>query len=112
MWWGEALVSRFPYVSPPSPIQYLLFPPYSPTSSEFLALIGISTPSKPQRFLWERYVSPVCLRLCKCFLSPIRAEQVSAAGTYMKVKRVSKKQDLTALYLITLRNSLLCKHRL
>lgn len=108
----KPLVSRFPYISPPSPTQYLLLLSNSSSSSGVLALIAISTPSKPQHFLWELYVSPVCLRLCKCFLSPIPAEQVSAPGTYMKVKRVSKKQDLTALYLITLRNSLLCKHRL
>lgn len=77
---GKPLVSRFLYPSPPSPIQCLLLPPNSPSSSSsgFLVLIVISTPPlKPQCFLWELCVSPVCLRLCKFFLPLKPAQQVS-----------------------------------
>lgn len=42
----------------------------------------------------------VCLTLYKCFLAPSSAQQVSVPEARMKVKRVSKKQDLAVVYLI------------
>lgn len=100
---GKPSVSRFPYHNLPSPTQYLLLPHNGPSSSGFLVLIAISTPpSKLQCCFGEYYVSPVCLTLCKCFLAPPSAQQVSLPGACMKGKRVSKKQDLAAVYLISL----------
>lgn len=97
------LVSRFPYCRFPSPTQYLLLLHNGPSSFAFLILIAISTPcSKLQCCFWELYVSPVCLMLYKWFLAPPSAQQVSVPGAYMKVKGVSKKQDLAAVYLISL----------
>lgn len=113
MWWvwevwgkcdeGKPLVSRFPYHSFSGPTQYLLLPHNGPSSFGILVPIAISTPrSKLQCSLWEFYVSPVCLTLYKCFLAPSSAQQVSVPEAHMKVKRVSKKQDLAAVYLISL----------
>lgn len=113
VWWRKPLVGRFLYPSPPSAIQCFLLPPNNPSSSGFLVLIAISIPrSNPEHFLWELCLSSVCLRLCKCFLPPRTAQQVSTLGACMKVKGFSKRLDLAALYPVSFPNSLLQKHRL